>query len=154
MVIGFIGFIALAFTYYQPVKSSGELCFSSNDKLEFNSFKDNNVSWVQSGQKLFLVQTPEDYESERQNGKTVLEAYVLYSPFEAFLNQTLTDGIECILTDYAPTYAIPENLTPDTVYVVQNYHFWYYKEIDGIGRVAFVYSSQLTVFSPSEAAFP
>jgi hypothetical protein len=153
MIIGFIALIASALTVYQPIKSSGELCFSSNDKLEFNAFKNNNVSWVQSGQKLFLVQTPEDYESERQNGKTVLEAYVLYSQFEDFLNKTLSDGVDCILTDYAPTYAIPKDLKPDTVYVVQNYHFWYYKEVDGIGRVAFVYSSQLTVFSPSEAAF-
>jgi len=89
----------------------------------------------------------------RKNNITVLQSTIKFDfpitiqvrNFTDFLEQMKLDNVTYVLTDYQPP-EVPHYLEKNTAYVLTQYNFWYYIEIEHVGKAAVICPITLSAF--------
>lgn len=143
-----IAVVAWMGTLTVGIMGKGEVSVKPEDiTIEFNDEElkailgENNITIIQSPQKLMLIQTSTDYYSvEIREGKQLKNTYLPSGP--EFVESLKQDNVTYILCDYAP-FAYPDRMQPNTNYNLESYSYWYYKNLPNVGEVAIVYHTQV-----------
>lgn len=75
---------------------------------------------------------------------------VRFGDGEEFVESAIKHNVTYLLTNFNGTYydssIVPDDLPSNTMYPVRGFHYWFYSNIDGVGKVAYVYRQQVTAW--------
>lgn len=115
--------------------------FSGSEVLDY--IGEQNLTLVQHNKKLYIPWVDGDYV--RGKKENIPTNFVTTTNTEHFIQGLKEYEVKAVLSDYLP-FAVQDYFQPDTLYVMENYHYWYYINFENVGTVALVYRGQVTAF--------